>query len=50
MVLLKMAIPEETPTEEEREAIRRGREQIANGEYTQYATFEEMVKDIMGDD
>ena len=47
--LLIMSIPEETPTAEEREAIRQGKEQIANGDFTHYATFEEMEKDIMGE-
>lgn len=50
MVLLKMAIPEVEATEEELEAIRRGKEQIANGEFTTYKTFEEMEKDLLNED
>jgi len=50
MVLLKMAIPEVTPTPEELEAIRRGREQIANGEFVSYKSFEEMERDLLDDD
>ena len=49
-VLLKMAIPEVEPTEEERQAIDRGREQIAKGEFTSYKSFEDFERDIMNDD
>ena len=49
MVLLKMAIPEVEPTAEEREAIRRGKEQIAKGEYTHYKSFADLERDIMND-
>lgn len=48
--LLIMAMPEEAPTEEEIEAIKKGEEQIAKGEFTRYESFDELIKDIMGDD
>lgn len=47
--LLIMAMPEVEPTEEELEAIRIGKEQIENGEFTRYTTFEELKRDIMKD-
>ena len=48
--LLIMNMPTYEPTEEELEAIRIGKEQFANGEYTSYNSIEEMKKDIMNDD
>ena len=50
MLLLKMAIPEVEPTPEEIEAIRRGREQFARGEFVHYNSFEELERDIMNGD
>lgn len=50
MLLLKMAIPEFEPTEEEKEAIKRGKEQFAKGEFVSYKSFEDLERDIMGDD
>ena len=49
IVLLKMAIPEVEATEEELEAIRKGKEEIERGEFTRYATFEEMERYFMND-
>ena len=49
-VLLIMAMPEYTPTEEEVEAIRRGKEQIANGESILFNTYEEMSNYFMNED
>lgn len=49
MMLLKMAIPEVEATQDEIEAIERGRQEIANGESTLYTSFEELEKDIMKD-
>jgi len=49
MVLLKMAIPEFEPTEEELEAIRRGKEQYEKGEYVSYKSIEDFERDIMND-
>ena len=43
-----MAMPEEVPTEEELEAIRQGREEIANGESTIY-TIEEFKRTFLDD-
>lgn len=50
MILLKMAIPEFIPTEEELEAIKRGREQFEKGEYISFSTFEEMERYFMSAD
>ena len=50
MVLLKMAIPEVEATPEELEAIRRGKAEFANGEYTSYSSIEELKRDLFGDD
>ncbi|MBD8522297.1 hypothetical protein [Lysinibacillus fusiformis] len=49
-VLLKMAIPEFEPTEEELEAIKRGKEQFAKGEYVSFKNFDEMERYFMSDD
>lgn len=48
-VLLIMAITEVEPSEEELEAIRRGKEQFANGEFTSYKSFSELEKDFLDD-
>lgn len=49
MLLLKMAIPEEEPTEEEREAIKRGKQQIENGESVSFKSFDEMERYFLND-
>lgn len=49
-VLLIMAMPEFIPTEEELEAIKRGKEQFEKGEYVSFSTFEEMERYFMADD
>jgi len=49
IVLLKMAIPEVEATPEELEAIRIGKEQFANGEFTSYNSISELEKDLMND-
>ncbi|MCL1701179.1 hypothetical protein [Lysinibacillus sp. Bpr_S20] len=50
MVLLKMAIPEVEPTEEEREAIKRGKEQYEKGEFVSFKNLEEMERYFMSED
>lgn len=47
--LLIMAIPEEEATEDELEAIRKGKEEIANGEYFTYETVEDLRRDLLND-
>lgn len=47
--LLVMGMPEVEATEDELEAIKRGLQEIENGEYHTYASIDELRNDLLND-